>query len=330
MANYKAVEIHCHTNNSDGQMAVEELLFNASRAGYDAIALTDHNTTAGYRALKSELIDETLPVIKGVEWTTFFGHMVVLGSSKFVDWRFATPDNIDEYIAEIKQNGGTTGIAHPFAVGSPMCTGCRWKYLVKNWNNIDYIEVWSRSQPMLSHFNIRAFNMWTELLNRGFRIAASSGRDWHDMPKSTEDGRFALTYIGLDNDKVATDDVLSAIKGGRMYVTCGPVLNLEMECNSKKIELGDEINCNDALNIAVSIEDEKRIPLWDDLDVATKYISIVNNGEEIKRVNLFINSNDVSNNAIKPSKGWVRMEWYGDYCGQDDILLGFTSPIYVV
>ncbi len=321
---YKAIEPHCHTTNSDGKMLVSELLLNAKSAGYDAIALTDHNTTAGYRYLSEEIVNETVAVIKGVEWTTFFGHMVVLGCTEFIDWRFATPDNIDEYISEIKKNGGTAGIAHPFAVGSPMCTGCRWKYLVNNWNNVDYIEVWSRSEPMLSHYNIRAFNMWTDLLNRGFKIAATSGRDWHDMPKNEEDARFAITYFGLDKNEIDTSGVVDAVRKGRMYVTCGPKLNLDMSTEGKPVNIGDEIKSNTALNISVSVNSEERIPVWEKLPVKVGCIKLINNSKVVA-----FSDADAGEITARLEKGWARLEWYGDYDDKTDVLLGFTSPIYI-
>ncbi len=327
MLEYKAIELHCHTINSDGKMTVEELLNNAVTEGYDAVAITDHNTLSGHRSLFRELMQQTVPVIKGIEWTTFFGHMVVLGAKKFIDWRFALPDNIDNFIKDIKKFNGTVGVAHPFVMGSPMCTGCAWKFDVKNWNNVNYIEVWSRAQPMFSHHNIKAFNMWTDLLNKGFRIAASSGRDWHYMPELNDEkgGRFAITYLGLKKQDSIAEEALDAIKRGCMYVTCGPTISLAIDCNAKAYEIGDEISSNDILRFEVSIDDFTRIPLWEKLPVKTTEIRLVNNGNIVKAI-----TQTNTNFSTKLSKGWARIEWYGEYDSKANTLLGFTSPIYLV
>ena len=69
--------------------------------------------------------------------------MLVLGANDFVDWRDAQPDNIDEKIKQVKAVGGIVGIAHPYQLGSPLCTGGRWEFNVRDWRNVDYIEVWA-------------------------------------------------------------------------------------------------------------------------------------------------------------------------------------------
>lgn len=87
-----AAELHCHTYHSDAQFSPAELAESARNMGLDIIALTDHNTMSGYE----ELALTKIQFIHGIEWTTFFGHMVVLGQKTFVDWRDATIQNIDE------------------------------------------------------------------------------------------------------------------------------------------------------------------------------------------------------------------------------------------
>ena len=136
-------EMHCHTLHSDGKFTVESLMQTAKEYGLSGIALTDHNTVSGWDEITEEREKKYVSVLKGIEWTTFFGHMLVTDCKEFVDWRDAVPDNIDEKIAEVKKRGGMVGIAHPYELGSPMCTGCFWDYHVKKWENVDYIEVWS-------------------------------------------------------------------------------------------------------------------------------------------------------------------------------------------
>ena len=80
---YLPCELHCHSVHSDGSFSVAELLRRAYDDHLALIALTDHNTVSGH----GELDDSITPAVPGIEWTTFFGHMLVLGARDFVDWR---------------------------------------------------------------------------------------------------------------------------------------------------------------------------------------------------------------------------------------------------
>ena len=82
---YLPCELHCHSVHSDGSFSVAELLRRAYDDHLALIALTDHNTVSGH----GELDDSITPAVPGIEWTTFFGHMLVLGARDFVDWRDA-------------------------------------------------------------------------------------------------------------------------------------------------------------------------------------------------------------------------------------------------
>ena len=95
---YLPCELHCHTIHSDGDFTVSELQKAAVDDHLAIIALTDHNTFSGW----DELDDNIIPAIRGIEWTTYFGHMLVLGANDFVDWRDAQPDNIDEKIKQVR------------------------------------------------------------------------------------------------------------------------------------------------------------------------------------------------------------------------------------
>src|SRR5437762_3348233 len=81
------LETHLHTLHSDGQHGVEDMLRACCAVGYDAIALTDHNTLSGL----SEAIDSAatmgLILLPGVEVTTFRGHAITIGVSHVPEWR---------------------------------------------------------------------------------------------------------------------------------------------------------------------------------------------------------------------------------------------------
>ena len=133
-----ACELHCHTVHSDGDFTVPALLDAARKRRLEGLALTDHNTTAG--CLQARQSRDPV-VLGGMEWTTYFGHMPVLDCARYVDWRDARPDTIDEKLRAVRENGGVCGIAHPFQLGTPICTGGHWDYHVQDWSLFNYIEI---------------------------------------------------------------------------------------------------------------------------------------------------------------------------------------------
>lgn len=321
---YKAFEMHTHTLHSDGTFTVEELCRAAKEMDFDGIAITDHNTVAPYEQLTPELEKRTLPVVRGIEWTTFFGHMLVLGSDRYVDWRFATPHDLDNYLREIHRQNGIVGIAHPFALGSPFCTGCYWQFNVKDWEQIDYIEIWSEAFPQLDPINARALQWWTDLLNRGFRIAATQGRDWHGHSNKREN--MSATYLGVEDGVVNTETAKEALRRGRSFVTCGPGLYLQAEQNGRCVGLGETVVPGQAA-ARISIDLSLREKHWQGFGIRPRKLRIIQNGAplaEISCENALAHTLDLT---LWP--GWIRLEAIGDYMEREEILLAFTSPIYV-
>ncbi|MEZ0228132.1 MAG: PHP domain-containing protein [Planctomycetota bacterium] len=76
-------DFHLHTNMSDGRVTPEALVFKASARNLDLIAVTDHDTTAGFEAARAEGEWLGVKVIPGVELSASVGdkhvHLICLG-----------------------------------------------------------------------------------------------------------------------------------------------------------------------------------------------------------------------------------------------------------
>ena len=66
------VDLHSHTNRSDGTLTPEQLIDLAGRSGLRAVAITDHDTLAGYDQACQATRDSRLDLICGVELNARF------------------------------------------------------------------------------------------------------------------------------------------------------------------------------------------------------------------------------------------------------------------
>lgn len=332
--NYRPFELHCHTRHSDGTQTVEELVSAAAGYGYAGVALTDHNTQAALQEVTPELTARYVPVVPGIEWTTFFGHMLVLGCDRYIDWRFALPDTIDEYTAQIVEAGGIAGIAHPFDVGAPICGGCHWEFNIQNWENVSYIEIWSQTDPMSRAKNPAAIEWWTKLLNEGHRLACSAGRDWHFpdgqafLPDGTPVDRkepliLSATYLGLEDGVPIEKAAVDALRAGRTYVTLGPTVALEAAQGGKRYAIADTME-NGTCDVRVDVGVQERRAVWEKHGIAPETVRIVGRAGEAEQ--------PLASGAAVfldlPVDGWLRAEVYGRKGGKTGQLLAVTSPIY--
>lgn len=66
------IDLHIHSNASDGSLAPKQILQLAISAGLSAIAITDHDTVSGTLSLLHHGIPETIEFVSGVEISTAF------------------------------------------------------------------------------------------------------------------------------------------------------------------------------------------------------------------------------------------------------------------
>lgn len=324
-------ELHTHTPHSDGRHSLLEMCREAKKLGLGGIALTDHNTLSGMAEANAAQEETGVAIIPGMEWTTFYGHMLTLGAP-YCEWRDLGPRDIHKGIQRVHEAGGIVGIAHPYSMGSPICTGCHWEYEIQNWNDIDYVEVWHEMMPPYKHHNIPAFQQWTSLLNEGFRITATAGRDWHHSEHA--DGWSAFTYVGLEkeSERSRPESVVSAIRHGRCIVSMGPLLHVEAAHGGATYGIGDIITVlspeTATIELRIQVEPSSVPGRTADEMQVTKLIVESNAGE------LAILPRTDQQGAAEcsiPAAGirWLRVKAAGMLAG-GHATLAFTNPLYIL
>ena len=178
---FKRLELHNHTVESDGSLTCQELTEYLAADHVDAFAITDHNTTSGQKKIEQLLEEKHYPIslIRGMEYTTYFGHILCLNLSKYVPW-----NSIDQHRPELlfeaaREKGALVGIAHPFSYGDPFARGCRFEMTVSDYSKVDFIEIFNNPES-LHEVNERGTNLWMSLIFSGYQITATSGMDLHN------------------------------------------------------------------------------------------------------------------------------------------------------
>lgn len=313
-----ACELHCHTVHSDGDFTVETLLQTARERELDGICLTDHNTQSGVPAAQS--IGNPI-VLGGMEWTTYFGHMPVLDCCRDVDWRDALPDTIDEKLRQVHENGGICGVAHPFQIGTPICTGGHWDYRVQDWSLVNYMEIWSEGAPYLNTANRRAIGFWESILDKGFRVAPTFGRDWHRPTNNVYPA--ACTYLLCEGGSLTPEKMKSAIAAGRTVVSAGPLFWIETAAGET---VGDTVPAgNTAFKIHTNTDRASTVPYAN--AYAPKTVRILTNGGEIL-AEIPFDGNIMQTVLPLQESQWYRAELWGEIDGTPGCQLAVTAPIY--
>ena len=317
-----ACELHTHTVHSDGQFTLSTLTQRAAEIGLDAVALTDHNAVSAIG--EAETGDYPCGIINGLEWTTYYGHVLVLGASRYVDWRDVTPENIDEKLRAVKAAGGLTGMAHPYAAGGPVCCGCFWEFRLQDWALLDYLEIWSGGTPQLTGYNRRARELWNRLLDRGFRTTAVSARDWHGGEDDSKP--YGVTYLLVDENETLTDAAKDALKKHRAFVSVGPELT---EFSARRAlhtaQIGESMTPG-KVSVTLRFQVGRRFHAWKNFHIKPEKIVLLHSGGVLAEMPY---EEDVmlTVNAVEPEK-WMRAEVWGTMNGSRCELL-VSNPIFI-
>jgi hypothetical protein len=196
-------------------------MFEACRqAGYDAVALTDHNTLSGLDEAVVAAERLGLICVPGVEVTTFGGHAVVLGVSRVPEWRDLEIRGIDALADDVHVDGGLLCVSHPAALGSPICSGCSWEWPVQP-GSVDLWEVLSAPRPNVEV----SLALWRQLLAAGGRAAPVAAGDVHSTSEAAH--KKVSTYVYVRERSAA--GVIEGLRQRHVFASAGPRLDFWLE-----------------------------------------------------------------------------------------------------
>jgi predicted metal-dependent phosphoesterase TrpH len=217
-------DLHLHTYHSDGHMSVAELLDMARQHDLDFVALTDHNNVTQLYHKDLEGVDD-LVVIPGIELSTFYGHALSLGTTRWIDWRIGRNGRTMQDAAdEVHAQGGILTAAHPGNAGDPTCTGCRWLFSRFQPGGLDGIEVWNGPWHKPRATNEISLQIWYHWLSAGHRLPATAGSDGHRTTSYLRPGSgFNLIWA----DELSAKALLRGLRQGHVMLSSGPRLWIE-------------------------------------------------------------------------------------------------------
>ena len=187
----KKVNLHIHTNCSDGNGDYKQILESAKEKQYKLIAITDHNTVEAHRNIKDEIL------LTGAEFDCWCGyvyiHLLAYGIDiknndlqKFLAKNKAETEgvlirlfckrNIKELINAIHNAGGIAVLAHP---------ACYWAISLENLvkklisYGLDGIEVYYPYPRFRKVVKFHTANEVKRIVEKYPELIKTGGTDFH-------------------------------------------------------------------------------------------------------------------------------------------------------
>lgn len=263
-------DLHMHTAHSDGQCPNQTgqrvpcpVFFTveaAAKRGLDFIAITDHNAQSQYDAMRElqPYFDKVL-LIPGREITTFYGHMNLLGTTAFLDFRLGSKavPNVDTLAQRADKLGAVLSINHPDAPTGEQCMGCGWTPP----SPVD-MSLFTAVEAVNGGSELGGYNgipFWNKQLNRGYRLAGIGGSDNHDalMPPNEFSSVGSPTTVVYAKN-LSEPAILAGIRAGHVFIDLTGSRNrmLEMTAsdNGSTADMGDLLRAPEASTVHFAID----------------------------------------------------------------------------
>jgi len=206
---YKA-NFHAHTTTSDGALSVTDRVAQYRKAGYNILALTDHDTTNDIHGVS----DKKMLVISGMEYhptcpsTPMVYHIVGLNIPH--GFKLDDPKDAKRCIAQVKKAGGESVLAHPYWSGQSY----------ESFRDIldEFVAVEVYNSTCDRHGKPSSESEWAYCLDNGHILPAIGNDDVHCA--AGEDVCECWTWLKLPS--LSVKNVLTGLRRGMCYVSCGP------------------------------------------------------------------------------------------------------------
>lgn len=329
-------DLHMHTAHSDGQCPNQTgqkvpcpVFFTvdaAARRRLDFIAITDHNATSHYDAMRElqPYFDKVL-LIPGREITTFYGHMNFLGTTSYIDFRVGSPTvpNVNTFLHRARQLGAVVSINHPDSPSGEQCMGCGWT------------PAWPVDMHLLTA--VEAVNggsethgeselpFWNQQLDHGYRLTGIGGSDNHNAftpPNEPSSVGNPTTVVYAANLSVPA--ILNGIRAGHVFIDLtgshDRFLNMTATAQGKQVQMGDLL---DAL---------KGTPVKFDLhvaNVAQGTASLLEDGHPMSGLAKCLTAASAADYCITWNSDGARHWFRPQVNGPDEKLWLLGNPVYI-
>jgi hypothetical protein len=266
-------DLHLHTAHSDGSCLsqggkavpcpVFKILEAAAAKGLDFIAITDHNTTSNYEALRElQPYFDRILMMRGREITTFQGHANVFGTAEFLDFRVGSLSvpNMDALLDQVERLHGLISINHPSAPSGEACMGCGWTAANTNFDRIQAVEAVNDGN---SEGPLSGISFWQIELNRGFHLTGIGGSDTHRpddyRPEDKAKPRAGVGYptTVVQASELSEPAILEGIRAGHVFIDLEGTRNRLLEFTARSsgttVEMGGTLNITSGTIVHFSV-----------------------------------------------------------------------------
>jgi len=238
-------DLHMHTAHSDGQCPSQSgkmvpcpVFFTveaAARRGLDFIAITDHNASSQYDAMRElQPYFDKLLLIPGREITTFQGHINFLGSTDFIDFRLdgKTVPDMNTLLRAAKSVGAITSINHPMAPSGEICLGCGWTPATPvDMHLVTGVEAVNGGSEQ---HGLSDLPFWNKELNRGCRLTGIGGSDNHrPLQPLDQTGSIGSPTTVVYASDLSTPGILDGIRAGHVFIDVAGTRNRLLELSAR-------------------------------------------------------------------------------------------------
>lgn len=263
-------DLHLHTAHSDGSCLSQsgkpvpcpafKILEAAAAQGLDFVAITDHNTTSHYDAIRElQPYFDRLLVIRGREITTFEGHANVYGTTEFLDFRVGSPSvpTMNALLQRVQSLDGLFSINHPNAPSGEACMGCGWTAANANFALIQAVEAVNDGN---GDGPLSGIPFWEAQLNRGFHLTAIGGSDTH-RPDANGKPRSGIGYptTVVMASELSEPAILEGIRAGHVFIDLDGTRDRELEFSAttggKIVRMGDAVDAPAGTAVHFTVRD---------------------------------------------------------------------------
>jgi len=267
---------HTHTKRdgsigSDGNHYLSEVILAYKDAGYNILAITDHNPYSGdynnYTPCSQyNNVSEDFICIESEELTLSSYHSTFINTKSAWPYSTNSLSNVQQGVNDINSQGGFAIIAHP------SWSSTDWS--VSNLlalDNYTGIEIYNKVIERLTPSEY-AMDKWDDVLTQGKKIFGFAADDMHILNSD-----FAGGWIKVYVDELTNEEFVSRVNNGYFYSSQGPNMDsgpFELLCDNESVyRMGESAECYEIkINATISASNSS---------YHIQNISLINNGDII-------------------------------------------------